>query len=276
MTLERKSAADKGRDFRALHAAPGAIRLPNPWDVGSAKVLESLGFKALATTSGGFAWSIGKLDGAVSLDEKLAHCEALCNAVDIPITADLGPGFGESPEAIAETVRRAGGTGLSGCSIEDAANPYFGDAYEFDAAVARVAAAVEAARALPHDFLLTARCEEFATGKRNLDEAIRRLSAYEEAGADVLYAPGVTTIDEIRAICDAVSKPVNVLIGFRQFTVPTAELEAAGVKRISLGTDLARIAYGAAMNAAKEFAQTGTIEDADIEARSKDIAASFV
>ncbi len=250
--------------------------LPNPWDVGSAKILEKLGFSALATTSGGFGWSQGKLDGAFSRDEKMAHCKALCDAVSIPISADLGPGFGEAPADVAETVRRAADAGLAGCSIEDAANPYLGGTYDFALAVDRVAAAARAVRDLDRDFVLTARCEHFSTGGRDFDDAMKRLNAYAEAGADVLYAPGLMELDQIRRLCAETDKPVNVLTGFRQFAVAPADLEAAGVKRISLGTDLARIAYGAMLNAAKEFKETGAIDKHDINARSKDIAGSFM
>ena len=262
--------------FRALHEQEGALLLPNPWDVGSAKILEQVGFKALATTSGGFAWGVGKLDGAVSLEEKLDHCRALSSAVDIPVMADLGPGFGASPEDIAKTVKAAAETGLAGCSIEDAANPYFGGSYETSLAIERIAAAVEVARGLPNDFVLTARCEEFSTGNRNLDECLERLSAYEAAGADVLHAPGLVDLEQIKTVCTTLKNPVNVLIGFRQMTHSARDLEAVGVKRVSIGTDLARIAYGAALNASKEFLETGTISKCDIDARSRDIASAMV
>lgn len=270
------TTAEKTKRFREAHHTDRALLLPNPWDIGSAKILEAIGFTALATTSGGFAWSVGKLDGAVSRDEKMAHCKALTDAVSIPVSADLGPGFGETPEAVADTVRAAAEAGLSGCSIEDAANPYFGGEYDFDLAVERVAAAVETARALPEDFVLTARCEQFSSGPRDLDETVRRIAAYDAAGADVLHAPGLMTLDEVRAVCGATKKPVNVLIGFRPFKISRADLEAAGVKRISLGTDLSRIAYGAMKNAAEEFFETGAIREHDVDARSKDIAASFM
>ncbi len=262
--------------FRDLHHQEEALLLPNPWDVGSAKILERIGFKALATTSGGFAWSVGKLDGAVSFDEKLAHCRALCEAVTIPVAADLGPGFGEAPEAIAATVRAAAETGLAGCSIEDAANPYFGGTYDMALAVERVAAAVETARGLPNDFVITARCEHFSTGDRNFDDCLKRLSAYESVGADVLHAPGMIDHAEIKRLCDALNNPVNALVGFRQMTSTAKELTALGVKRVSLGTDLARIAYGAALNAAKEFFDLGAIDKQDVDARSKDIAQSMI
>ena len=262
--------------FLDLHNQAQALLLPNPWDVGSAKILEKIGFKALATTSGGLAWSLGKLDGAVSLEEKLEHCRALCEAVSIPVSADLGPGFGESPEEIAATVKAAGETGLAGCSIEDAANPYFGGTYDKALAVERIVAAVEAARALPGEFVLTARCEHFSTGDRNFDDCLDRLSAYEAAGADVLHAPGMIDLNQIQQLCEGLAKPVNVLIGFRQMTHSAKDLQAVGVKRVSLGTDLARIAYGAAMNAAKEFLEAGAVNLHDIDARSKDIAASML
>lgn len=177
-------------NFRELHTQNTPLLIPNPWDVGSAKMLQHIGFKALATTSGGFGWSIGKQDNAFGLEEKLAHCRELCAAVDIPVSADLGPGFGETPQDVAKTVRAAGVTGLAGCSIEDAANPYFGGTYERSLAVERILAAAEVARAMSDDFVLTARCEHFSTGDRNLDDCIDRLNAYGDAGADVLYAPG--------------------------------------------------------------------------------------
>ncbi|MEO0399406.1 MAG: isocitrate lyase/phosphoenolpyruvate mutase family protein [Pseudomonadota bacterium] len=264
--------AKDAESFLALHHQSEPLLLPNPWDIGSAKILEKIGFKALATTSGGFAWSIGKLDGAVSLEEKLEHCRALCDAVDIPVAADLGSGFGAEPKEIAATVTAAGATGLAGVSIEDAANPYFGGAYDTPLATERVAAAVEAARALPGELVVTARCEHFSTGDRNFDDCLARLKAYEDAGADVLHAPGMTDLDQIKDLCAALEKPVNVLIGFRQMPHTAKELGAVGVKRISLGTDLARIAYGAAMNAAKEFLETGAIQSQDVDARSKDVA----
>lgn len=272
----KPTAAEKATQFRALHDGPQALLLPNPFDVGSAKILEKTGFQALATTSGGFAWSIGKLDGVATREEKIAHCRALCDAVDIPISADLGPGFGETPEDVAETIRLAADAGLAGCSVEDAANPYFGGTYDFEQAVERVSAAVEAARALPRDFVLTARCEHFSTGDRNFDDALKRLDAYADAGADVLHAPGLMDLEQIRTLCAHSKKPVNVLTGFRQFSIAPKDLEEAGVKRISLGTDLARIAYGAMLNAAREFKETGAIDKADINARSKDIAGCFM
>ncbi len=262
-------------DFRALHYQDAPLLLPNPWDVGSAKMLAAIGFKALATTSGGFAWSIGKLDGAVSLEEKLQHCRDLCANVDIPVSADLGPGFGESPEQVEATVRAAGETGLAGCSIEDAANPYFGGAYDHALAVERVAAAVEAARSLPGDFVFTARCETFSTGDRDFDACMERLKAYDAAGADVLYAPGVVDLDQIQTMCAELDKPVNVLVGFRQMPHSAKTLGEAGVKRVSLGTDAARIAYGAMINAATEFFETGAIDAHDVDARSKTIAAAM-
>ena len=271
-----QTLSPKMSTFRDLHAQKEALLLPNPWDIGSAKILEQIGFQALATTSGGFAWSVGKLDGAVNLEEKLGHCRALCEAVSIPVAADLGPGFGESPEAVATTVKAAGETGLAGCSIEDAANPYFGGTYEKNLAIERIVAAVEAARSLPHDFVLTARCEHFSTGDRNFDDCLDRLLAYEKAGADVLHAPGMIELQEIETLCTSLEKPVNVLIGFRQMPHTAKDLAKVGVKRVSLGTDLARIAYGAAMNAAKEFLETGAIDKENICARSKDIASSMI
>ena len=205
------SQADKGARFRALHERDGAFIIPNPWDVGSARMLEGLGFEALATTSSGFAGALGRFDGQVTRDEKMQHCREICAAVDIPVSADTENCFSDTPEGVAETIKLAAETGLVGCSIEDYTDKPAPMIYDFDLAVERVRAGVEAARSLSFPFTVSARAEGVLRKKHDLDEAIRRLKAFEEVGADVLYAPGLTTIDEVRQVVTAVSKPVNVL-----------------------------------------------------------------
>src|SRR4051794_24422771 len=220
--------------FRALHARPGAFVIPNPWDVGSARILASLGFEALATTSSGFANALGRADGQVTRDEALQHCRELCRAVEVPISADLERGFGAEPATVAETIRLAGEAGLAGGSIEDYSGDPARPIYELSYAVERVQAAAEAARRLEAGFVLTARAENLLRGVRDLDDTIRRLQAYERAGADVLFAPGLATLEHVRLVTSAVGRPVNVLASlFRGVTV--AELADAGAKRISVG-----------------------------------------
>ncbi|MDX8532913.1 oxaloacetate decarboxylase [Mesorhizobium sp. VK25A] len=244
---------DKGKIFRDLHAS--TFVMPNPWDIGTTKLLASFGFKALATTSAGFAFSRGLPDGGVTFEAMIHHCREVTAATDLPVSADLERGKGDSAEQAAETIFAAEAAGLAGCSIEDhtgdAANPI----YDFSHAVERVAAAVEAARALKHDFVFTARAENFLWGKTDLDDTIKRLQAFEKAGADVLYAPGISDIEMVRTICSSVTKPVNVLAR-PGFTV--ADLAMAGAKRISLGSGLANFAYGMLETAAREIQQDGT------------------
>jgi 2-methylisocitrate lyase-like PEP mutase family enzyme len=244
---------DKGRIFRELHA--NTFVIPNPWDVGTAKLLASFGFKALATTSAGYAFSRGLADGGVGFEEMIHHCRELVAATDFPVSADLEKGKGDSPERAAETIFAADAAGLAGCSIEDFSGDDGKPIYEFSHAVERVAAAVEAARALKHDFVFTARAENFLRGRPDLDDTIRRLQAFEKAGADVLYAPGITDIEMVRTICSSVSKPVNVL-ATPDFTV--AVLADAGAKRISLGSKLTNYAFGMLEKASQEMLQQGT------------------
>jgi 2-methylisocitrate lyase-like PEP mutase family enzyme len=250
--------AEKARRFRALHQRQGAFVIPNPWDAGSARLLEQLGFEALATTSAGFAFSIGRPDGPgpTSRDEMLAHARAIVAASALPVSADLENCFGNAPDAVAETIRRAGAAGLIGGSVEDTTGEARRPIHEFSLAVERVVAAVAAARALPFPFTLTARTENFLHGRPDLDDTIKRLQAFDQAGADVLYAPGLPSLEAIRTVCAAVTKPVNVIAGMRLFTV--AELEAAGVKRISVGSLLSRAALGAFLRAAREIKEHGT------------------
>ena len=249
--------------FRRLHEGPGAFIIPNPWDVGTARMFAALGFSALATTSAGMAFALGKADGDVGWNDVLAHCRMIVEATPLPVSADLERGIGDSPDSAAETVVAAAGIGLAGCSLED----YSGDAsqpiYDVSLAVERIQAAAEAARALPEDFVLTARCENFLHGRPDLDDTIRRLQAYEQAGADVLYAPGLRDLETIRTVCSSVTKPVNVIMGLPGTTFGVANLEAAGVRRISVGSALARLAYGAVATAAQEMRERGTFTFAE-------------
>ncbi len=244
--------------FRSLHERPGAFIIPNPWDAGTARILTALGFEALATTSAGYAFSIGQQDSPAVLTREaiLANAKAIVEATDLPVSADLQNGFGDSPEHCAETIRLAADSGLAGGSIEDGTGDLNKPIYEFQLAVERVAAAAEAAHAC--QFVLTARCENFLYSSPDLDDTIRRLQAYEKAGADVLYAPGLTTLDAIRQVCGAVSKPVNVVMGLKGGTFSVEQLAAVGVKRISVGGSLARAALGAVVRAAQEMKDKGT------------------
>jgi 2-methylisocitrate lyase-like PEP mutase family enzyme len=260
----RAGQIEKGERFRALHAGPGAFVIPNPWDAGTARILTRLGFEALTTTSAGLAFTLGKRDGAglVTREETLANAKAIVDATDLPVAADLENGFGDSPEAAAETIRLAGEiAGLVGGSIEDSTGDPQRPLYGFQQAVERVAAAAEAARALPFPFVLVGRAENYLHGRRDLDDTIRRLQAFEAAGADALYAPGLTGPEEIRTLCASVSKPVNVVMGLAGANNPAlsvAALAALGVRRISLGSALSRAALGALLRAAREIEEHGT------------------
>lgn len=247
--------------FKALHERDGAFVIPNPWDAGSARMLAALGFEALATTSAGLAFSLGRPDaeGALSLEETLANAQAIVDATPLPVAADLENGFGDLPEDCAQTILRAAATGLVGGSIEDASGRSEAPIYDFDLSVARVRAAVEAARQLPFPFTLCARAENLLHGKLDLDDTIRRLQAYAEAGADVLYAPGLRSVDEIRAVVQAVApRPVNVLMGMPGVPLGVNQLQDLGVRRISVGSSLARAALGAFQRAALEIRDQGT------------------
>jgi 2-methylisocitrate lyase-like PEP mutase family enzyme len=252
------SQADKAKKFRALHEAPGSFVIPNPWDGGSARVLAGLGFEALATSSGAKAGVLGKRDGKVSREEALANAKQIVEACDLPVTADLEKGFGDAPDAAAETIRQAAGIGLVGGSIEDATGDKDKPLYDIGQATERVAAAVQAARALSFPFMVTGRAEGFLRGNTNLDDAIKRLQAYEKAGADVLMAPGLPDLSAVRAVCAALSKPFNFMVGIKGKSFTVAELEAAGVKRISLATSLYRAAMTGLVDAAREAKDKGT------------------
>jgi 2-methylisocitrate lyase-like PEP mutase family enzyme len=249
--------------FRALHQREGAFVIPNPWDVGSARILASMGFEALATTSAGMAFALGRKEGMVSREDTLAHCLLIVGATPLPVSADLEKGFGDSPQSIAECILAAAETGLAGCSIEDHTGSVDDPIFEFELAVERIVAAVEASRSLPGDFVLTARSENLLWGRNDLDDTIRRLQAFSQAGADVLYAPGLHDLDSIRRVCAEVDKPVNVVMGLPGGTFSVEQLAAAGVKRISVGAALARTAYGAFVTAAREITNQGSFHYSD-------------
>lgn len=254
---------NKGAAFRALHDAPGAFVIPNPWDIGTARILAAMGFQALATTSAGMAFCLGLPEGQVSRESTLDHCRSIAAATPLPVSADLEKGFGDSPESVAETITAAAGIGLAGCSIEDHTGRRDDPIFDFGLAVERIEAAAQACRALPHDFVLTARCENHLWGRSDLDDTIRRLQAFEMAGADVLYAPGLHDLDTIRTVCAALTKPVNVVMGMPGATFGVAELAEAGVKRISVGSALARLAFGSFVKAAREMMSSGTFHFSD-------------
>lgn len=251
----------KAEAFAKLHTGPGAFIIPNPWDAGTARMLTALGYEALATTSAGFAFSLGRRDGEglVSREEVLQHARAIIAATDLPVAADLENGFGDAPEAAAETIRLAAEAGLVGGSIEDATGNATQPIYPHTQAVERVAAALEAARALPFRFTLTARAENFLHGKPDLDDTIRRLQAFAAAGADVLFAPGLSTLDAVKTVCAAVAPtPVNVLASNWSADLSLADIAAAGVRRVSIGSGLSRIALTGFWNAAREMKDQGT------------------
>jgi 2-methylisocitrate lyase-like PEP mutase family enzyme len=260
------SQAARGEALRKLHAGPRIFVIPNPWDAGSARMLADLGFEALATTSAGMAFSLAKPDaeGIVTRDEALANARAIIDATPLPVSADLENGFGDDPQTCAETIRLAAEAGLSGGSIEYATGRDDAPIYPFDAALERVRAAVAAARGLPHPFTLVARCENFLHGRPDLSDTLRRLVAFAEAGADCLYAPGLRTAEQIREVVGAVApKPVNVVMGLAGASLSLRELEDLGVRRVSVGSSLARAAYGAFLRAAREIREQGTFSYAN-------------
>jgi 2-methylisocitrate lyase-like PEP mutase family enzyme len=250
--------AEKGLRFRALHERDRAFIIPNPWDVGTARMLAQLGFEALATTSAGYAFSRGIVDGAVGRDAMMPHVAEIVAATELPVSADLENGFGDSPETVAETIRMGAALGLAGGSIEDATGDEADPIYSLELAKERIRAAAEAARSLPFTFTLTARAENFLHGRPDLNDTILRLQAYQEAGADVLYAPGLTSKEEIATVVRSVDRPVNVLAGMPAMRLNLAQLSAIGVKRISTGSALARAALGGFLLSAREMAIHGT------------------
>ena len=255
------SQVTRAEAFKKLHERTGIFVIPNPWDAGSAKMLAQLGFEALATTSAGLAFSMGRADGegGITREEALNNAHDIVDATPLPVSADLENGYGDDPEACAETILLAARAGLAGCSIEDATGRTDDPIYPYDLAVERIKAAVKATRTLPFPFLLTARAENLIHGRPDLKDTIRRLEAFADAGADVLYAPGLKTREEIDAVVRAVApRPVNVLMGLGQGDFSVDELARLGVKRISLGSTLARVAYGSYLRAAEEIHQKGT------------------
>jgi 2-methylisocitrate lyase-like PEP mutase family enzyme len=258
MILDPADQSRRASTFAALHEASTFV-IPNPWDAGTARLFTAVGFPALATTSAGLAFGLGHADGAnlVSRDETLANIRAIAAATHLPVSADLESGFGPTPEDVAETIRLAAAAGAVGGSIEDATGDPAAPILPLDEAVRRVRAAVAAARSLPFPFTLTARAENFLYGRPDLDDTIARLRAYEQAGADVLYAPGLPGLDAIGAVCGSVGKPVNALAG-GSAAITVAQLGGAGVRRVSLGSSLARVALSATLQAAEELVQAGT------------------
>ena len=262
---------EKATRFRTLHEAPGVFVIANAWDGGSARILTGLGFRALATSSGACAATLGRVDGKVTRDEALTHASNIVAATDSPVSADLEKGFGDTPEVVAATIRLAAGTGLVGGSIEDASGDQDKPLYDIGHAVERIAAAVEAARALPFPFTLTARSENYLRGNPDLDDTIRRLQAFERAGADVLFAPGLPDLAAVRAVCEALSKPVNFMVAIKGKSFSVAELAAAGVRRISLATSLYRTAMSGLVTAGREVKDAGTFGFLDTAITTADL-----
>jgi len=267
------SQSDKATRFRAMHEGPSAFVIANPWDAGSARVLAALGFQALATSSGAKAGVLGKRDGKVTRDEALANARMIVEATDLPVSADLEKCFGDAPAVVAETIRLAAGVGLVGGSVEDATGDKDRPLFDIGQATERVAAAAQAAHALPFSFMLTARTESFLRGNPNLDDVIKRLQAFEKAGADVLMAPGLPDLAAVRAVCASVSKPVNFMAGIKGKSFTVAELQAAGVRRISLATSLYRVAMAGLIDAAREVRDKGTFDYLDRAVPTPDLSA---
>jgi 2-methylisocitrate lyase-like PEP mutase family enzyme len=267
--------AEKGRVFRALHERDRAFIIPNPWDAGTARLLEHLGFEALATTSAGYAFSTGRRDNTIDRDQTMAHGCGIASATDLPVSADLENGFGDSPEIVAETIRLAAAAGLVGGSIEDMSRQPGHPIYDHEHAVERVRAAAEVVRSLPFAFTLTARAENYLVGKPDLRDTIKRLQAYQEAGADVLYAPGLTNKEDIAAVVRSVDRPVNVVMGLQGVQLTLAELSAIGIRRVSVGSALFRAALGAFLRAAREMRDHGTFNFAEDAVSYRDLNDMF-
>ena len=265
---------EKAQRFQAMHAGPLFV-IPNPWDAGTARLLASLGFGALTTTSAGLAYTLGRQDMTVSREEAMKNAADIIAAVDLPVAADLENGYGDAPEDAALTITRAAEVGLVGGSIEDATGRPDDPVYRFEHAVERVAAAVEAARALPFPFTFVARAENFLHGRPDLDDTIRRLQAFEKAGADVLFAPGLPSLEAIRTVCAAVTKPVNVVLGARNTPYTLDQLADAGVRRVSTGSSFARAALTGLRDAALELLGPGTMTYLDRSITSAEVAAAM-
>jgi 2-methylisocitrate lyase-like PEP mutase family enzyme len=274
-TPNKLTQAEKGRAFRALHERDRAFIIPNPWDVGSAYLLAHAGFEALATTSAGYAFSVGQTDNTIDRFEMISHVAQIAEATELPVNADLENGYGDSADVAAETIRLAAEAGACGGSIEDATGKSDQPIYEIAHAADRIRAAAETVRALPFTFTLTARAENYLNGRPDLKDTIKRLQAYQEAGANVLYAPGLTSKEEIAAVVSSVDRPVNVLAALAGAPLTLANLSALGVKRVSIGSVLSRAAYGAAIRAATEMRERGTFTFADEAISFRDLTAIF-
>jgi 2-methylisocitrate lyase-like PEP mutase family enzyme len=270
-----QTQAEKGIAFRALHEQTGAFIIPNPWDVGTARLLARLGFQALATTSAGYAFSAGKQDYRVGRDEMIAHVSAIASATELPVSADLENGYGDAPDTVAETIRLAAAAGIVGGSIEDSTNRAERPIYDLPVAVERLRAAAQAVRSLPFKFTLTGRAENYLWGRPDIRDTIRRLQAYQDAGADVLYAPGLTRKEDIADVVKSVDRPVNLVMGLQGVQLSLAELSALGVKRISVGSALARAALGAFLRSAREMLDEGTFTFANEAANYRELNAMF-
>ena len=266
MTVTQEQKANR---FRALHERPGAFVIPNPWDIASARILAGMGFEALATSSAASAVAIGLKDGGQTRDQALAHARMIVDAVDLPVSADLENGFGDAPNVVAETVRLASGVGLVGCTIEDSTGNPDHPLYDFNLALERVVAAAEAARGLP--FVLTTRTHNLLYANPSLDETIKRLQAFEKAGADVLFAPGLADLNAVREVCSALKKPFNFMVGIKGKSFSVPELTAAGVKRISLATTLYRAAMTGFVEAAMEVKNSGQFSFLDRSVNTPDL-----
>lgn len=261
--------------FRDLHQREGAFIIPNPWDIGSARILARMGFEALATTSAGLAFGRGEVEGTLGKETVLEHCREIVGATPLPVSADLEKGFGDSPESAFETIVSAAATGLAGGSIEDHSGDRKDPIFDKTLAIERVKAACEARDSLGHDFVLTARCENLLWGRHDMDDVIARLQAYDAAGADVLYAPGLKDLETIKLVCEAVTKPVNVVMGLPGVSIGLSDLAACGVKRVSVGSALFRAAYGALVRAGEEMASAGTFAYSDDAIGFADLEAYF-
>ena len=270
-----RTQEEKGEAFRALHQRERAFILPNPWDAGTARMLAHLGFEALATTSAGHAFTLGQKDGTVGREGTLENVAAIAAATDLPVNGDLENGFGDSPETAAETIRMAAAAGLVGGSIEDATGKPDAPIYELELAIERIEAAAEAAHALPFPFLLTARAENYLYGRADLKDTIHRLRTYQEAGADVLYAPGLMTREDIAAVVSSVDRPVNVLMGLGGLDLSIEDLSEMGVRRVSVGGALCRMALGAFLSAAREMKERGTFGFTKRAAKTQTIVEMF-
>jgi len=266
---------EKGRAFRALHERKGAFIIPNPWDIATARLLAHLGFEALATTSMGYALSTGRLDNTIGREETLANASAIASATDLPVSADLENCFGDEPQIVAETIGLAAAAGVVGGSVEDATGRPDHPIYGKEHAVERVRAAAAAARSLPFAFTLTARAENYLHGHPDIKDTIARLQSYQEAGADVLYAPGLSTKEDIAAVVSSVDRPVNVVMGLRGVQLSLADLAAIGVRRVSIGSSLFRATLGAFLRAAREMGEHGTFNFAADAVSPREISAIF-